>query len=170
MSQFIIPSSTHTYEAQPTFVEYFELATRSNTTQLVSAMKGLFQAGAFVGAILINVVGDRYGRKWAIAVPSILTIISGALMAGSVHISMFLAFRFVSGIGSWMLLGSVPLWMTELAPPKNRGALVNIHGASLLLGYAFASWMGFAWFHLQQVSIRSRVYCRRLFWPVTDTL
>ena len=104
-------------------MQYFELATRSNTTQLISAMNGLFQAGAFIGALLVNVVGDRYGRKWAIAVSSILTIISGAFMAGSVHIGMFLAFRFVSGIGSWMLLGSVPMWMTELAPPKNRGAL-----------------------------------------------
>ncbi|KAK6373317.1 hypothetical protein LTS17_008337 [Exophiala oligosperma] len=132
--------------AQPTFIEYFELATRSDATSLISTMNGLFQAGAFVGALLINPVGDHWGRKWAIAFPAILVLISGALLAGSVNIAMFLVFRFVAGVGSWMLLGSIPMWMTEVAPPKNRGALVNIHGASLLFGYTFACWVGYGFY------------------------
>jgi MFS family permease len=122
---------------QPSFVEYFELETRSNGTSLISAMNGLFQAGAFFGALCISYVGDRWGRKMSITIPAVLVAISGALLAGSVHIGMFLTFRFFSGMGSFWLLGAIPVWMTEIVPPKNRGLLVDIHSCALLLGYAF---------------------------------
>ncbi|ERS95332.1 hypothetical protein HMPREF1624_08210 [Sporothrix schenckii ATCC 58251] len=134
--------------AQPTFREYFALDTRDNGTELLSGMNGLFQAGAFFGALCISWVADRFGRKASITVPSILVLISGALLAGSVHIGMFLAFRFVAGMGSFWLLGSVPVWMTEIVPPRWRGLLVDIHSAMLLFGYAFASWMGYAFYHV----------------------
>ena len=133
--------------AQPSFLAYFELDTRPDATDIISTMNGLFQAGSFVGALMITWVGDRWGRKMAITVPAILVLISGACLAGSVNVSMFLAFRFFSGMGSWMLLGSVPVWMTEIVPPKNRGLLVDIHSASLLTGYFFATWAGFGFYH-----------------------
>ena len=99
-------------------------------------MNGLFQAGAFVGSIGINVVADRFGRKMSIIVPSLLVLISGACLAGSVNVGMFIAFRFFSGMGSWWLLGSVPVWMSEVAPPKNRGVLVDCHSAANLAAVA----------------------------------
>jgi len=105
-------------------------------------MNGLFQAGAFFGSFGINVVGDRFGRKMSIIIPSLLVLVSGACLAGSVNVGMFIAFRFFSGMGSWWLLGSVPVWMSEVAPPKNRGVLVDCHSAALLFGYCAASWVG----------------------------
>ncbi|OAA60210.1 General substrate transporter [Niveomyces insectorum RCEF 264] len=134
--------------AQPTFVSYFELETRPNATSLLSAMNGLFQAGAFFGALCISWVADRYGRKMSITVAALLVIFSGALLAGSAHIAMFLTFRFFAGMGSFWLLGAIPVWMTEIVPPRNRGLLVDIHSASLLFGYTWAAWMGFAFYHL----------------------
>ncbi len=134
--------------AQPTFNSYFELETRENATSLISAMNGLFQAGAFFGALCISWVADRFGRKMNITIPAVLVVLSGALLAGSVHIAMFLTFRFFAGMGSWWLLGAIPVWMTEIVPPRNRGLLVDIHSACLLFGYAFAAWMGFAFFHV----------------------
>ena len=140
---------------QPSFVEYFELATRPDATSLISAMNGLFQAGAFFGALCISFVGDRWGRKMSIAVPALLVVISGALLAGSVHIGMFMTFRFFAGMGSFWLLGAIPVWMTEIVPPRNRGLLVDIHSCALLLGYSSASWMGYAFFFVDSVSISS---------------
>ncbi|ORY01285.1 major facilitator superfamily domain-containing protein [Clohesyomyces aquaticus] len=111
--------------AQPSFLAYFELDTRPDATNLISAMNGLIQAGAFFGALCISWVGDCWGRKMSITVPAILVVLPGALLAGSVHIGMFLTFRFFSGMGSFWLLGSIPVWMTEIVPPKNRGLLEN---------------------------------------------
>ncbi|KFY14232.1 hypothetical protein V492_02761 [Pseudogymnoascus sp. VKM F-4246] len=134
---------------QPSFVAYFDLETRANATSLISSMNGLFQAGAFFGALCISYVGDRFGRKMSITVPAILVVVSGALLAGSTHIAMFLTFRFFSGMGSFWLLGAIPVWMTEIVPAKNRGLLVDIHSCALLLGYALASWMGYAFFFVK---------------------
>jgi MFS family permease len=137
--------------AQDSFYDYFALKTRPDGTGLLSAMNGLFQAGAFFGALCISWVGDRWGRKWSITIPAMLVVLSGALLAGSVHIGMFLAFRFFSGMGSFWLLGAIPVWMTEIVPPRNRGLLVDIHSAALLFGYALASWCGFGFFHVKTI-------------------
>jgi hypothetical protein len=48
-----------------------------------------------------------------------------------------------------MILSAVPIWMNEVVPAKNRGAFVDLHGASLLFGYALSAWLGLAFFHLQ---------------------
>ncbi|KAK6367386.1 hypothetical protein LTS17_010312 [Exophiala oligosperma] len=53
---------------QPSFIEYFDLATRSNGTDLISTMNGLFQTGGTLGTLMLPYVADRWGRKWAIAV------------------------------------------------------------------------------------------------------
>jgi hypothetical protein len=38
-------------------------------------------------------------------------------LCGSVHIGMFIAFRFFAGAGSWMSLAAAALMMNELAQP-----------------------------------------------------
>jgi MFS family permease len=52
---------------QPSFNEYFELATRSNAAGLIGAMNGLYFAGGFFGVLSFPVVADRWGRKWGVA-------------------------------------------------------------------------------------------------------
>jgi hypothetical protein len=37
-----------------------------------------------------------------------------------------LVFRFFAGAGAFMILAAVPIWMSEVAPPFMRGALVRI--------------------------------------------
>jgi len=77
----------------------------------------MYYVGGAVAAFSIGFLAERYGRKWAIAVVShptewsssesdlttrqsaILTLVSGALLAGSVNIAMFIVFRFFSGAG-----------------------------------------------------------------------
>ncbi|TKA74723.1 hypothetical protein B0A55_04043 [Friedmanniomyces simplex] len=88
-------------------------------------------------------IADKWGRKWGCAVPCMLLVISGAVMTGSVNIGMFLAFRFFSGAGSFMILAVVPILMNEIVPVSIRGALVDIHGVMLVLGYTIQGWVGF---------------------------
>jgi MFS family permease len=80
--------------AQPSFLEYFGflIDTKSNTA-LVGATLGVFYAGGFTGTLIMTWVADTYGRKMALSVASIISILSSALIAGSVHIAMFLVFR-----------------------------------------------------------------------------
>jgi MFS family permease len=48
-----------------------------------------------------------------------------------------------------MLLISVPLWITEIAPPKGRGVLANIHGLMAVFGYLIASYVRVGFYYYQ---------------------
>ncbi len=56
---------------QPSFIEYFDLATRNNGTDLISTMNGLFQTGGVIGTLILPYISDRWGRKWGIAAVSV---------------------------------------------------------------------------------------------------
>lgn len=113
-------------------MEYFGLLTAPNANSLLGATGGLFFAGGVVGPLLLPWLADKFGRKWAIATVrttwsslgenfelmtlqgAILQIISAAVMAGSTHIAEFIAFRFVSGAGAFILLAAIPVGPTTL--------------------------------------------------------
>jgi len=127
---------------QPSFSIYMKLATKSNATQLISAMNALYYVGGFIGCILNGPVADRYGRKPSILAGTIITLISAALLSGSVNMAMFIAFRFFSGLGSYMLAMSVPLWIAESVPPDVRGIFSMFTGFFINVGYLLASYIG----------------------------
>ena len=142
---------------QPTFKSYFGLDTADDASALEGAMNGLFQAGGFFGTLLSSGVADKYGRCKAIFIYTVITIIGGALQAGSVHIAMFLVARFITGLGIGGLLMLVPLWQSEVSPPGHRGLLVGLHGVSILIGYSASSWIGFGFFFLKDSAAQWRV-------------
>jgi len=57
-------------QGQPSFITYFELDTRPNGTDLLSAMNGVFQTGGVIGTLILPWFCDKWGRKWGIAVVS----------------------------------------------------------------------------------------------------
>lgn len=73
---------------------------------------------------------------------AIITVISGAFLAGSVDSPVFILFRFFSGAGGNMLSATVPIWMAEVVPARKRATLVDLHGASYLFGYMITAWIG----------------------------
>ncbi|KAF2018528.1 general substrate transporter [Aaosphaeria arxii CBS 175.79] len=154
--------------AQPTFLTYFELDTRSDALALISATNGIFQTGGVLGTLTLAFFSDKFGRKGGLAISALLILISGALLAGSVNIGMFLAFRFFAGAGAFMILAAVPIWMAEVVPPYLRGALVQIHAIVLVLGYNCASWLGFGIFHWENGgSATWRIpFAIQCFWPL----
>ncbi|EHK42563.1 uncharacterized protein TrAtP1_002416 [Trichoderma atroviride] len=131
---------------QPSFIAYFNLDTRSNATQLIGAINGLFQAGGLVGCLSCVKSADVLGRKRAIFITAIVALIGGALQAGSVSIAMYLVFRFVTGLGIGSIVVLIPLYQSEIAPPRIRGLLVGIHGIMICIGYSVASWVGLGFY------------------------
>lgn len=142
-----------TVAAQPSFAVTFDLAHRDNASTLVGLTNSLYFAGGFFGCLVSCFCSDIWGRRWGIAVPCFITILASALMAGSVNIAMFIFFRFVSGLGAFMLLAAIPVWMSEIAPPSIRGSLVAVHNFTLLIGYSAASWIGYGLFHVDNDKI-----------------
>ncbi|EXJ77940.1 hypothetical protein A1O3_09099 [Capronia epimyces CBS 606.96] len=132
---------------QPSFLEYMGLNTNPNAAAIIGAIPSLYFAGGFFGAICCEYIADRWGRKPAIAVGAVTTLISTAILAGSVNIAMFIAFRFINGFGALMLAMLVPLWITECAPPGVRGAFAQLNGVLLQVGYILSSYVGVGFFY-----------------------
>ncbi|KAK0973525.1 hypothetical protein LTR54_017332 [Friedmanniomyces endolithicus] len=129
---------------QPSFVEYMALGTASNAHALISAMVSLFYVGGIAGAVCHGWISNAYGRKRSIIVGNIIILIAGALTTAAVNPAMFIVFRFVTGWGAFQSLSSVPLWVSEIVPPRDRGRLVDIHAVLLNLGYTLAGYVGAA--------------------------
>lgn len=152
---------------QPSFYAYMGLDTAPNAAALIGTMNGLFYAGGFIGAIGIGKVSDRYGRKFSLALGAGITLISNALLAGSVNMTMFIIFRFFQGLGyviyslndsmrfqlitssAFIELTTVPLWITEVVPPKDRGILCDIHPIFANVGYVTASYVGVGFYYFK---------------------
>ena len=90
-------------------------------------------------------------------------MVSGALLAGSVNIGMFIAFRFFSGASTFMILAAVPILMNELVPSQFRGALVDLHGVLLVFGYVIQAFVGFGFFFFDR-PVAWRTLPSVLFW------
>ncbi|KIY02273.1 uncharacterized protein Z520_02411 [Fonsecaea multimorphosa CBS 102226] len=133
---------------QPSFIQTFNLDTRSNANDLIGMTNSLYFAGGFFGSLSSCFCSDKWGRRWGIAVPCLISTAAAALLAGSVDISMFIVFRFVQGVAAFTLLAAIPVWMSEVAPPSIRGALVNIHNFALLIGYSVSGFVGYGFFHI----------------------
>ncbi|KAK5311755.1 hypothetical protein LTR93_011615 [Exophiala xenobiotica] len=131
---------------QPTFLKYMGLDDATNSTQLLGASNALFFVGGVIGSFMVALFADRYGRKAVIAGGAAVTLVSTSLLAASVHIAMFIVFRFIAGIGCYASLTGVPVWITEIVPPKHRGVLSDINPIFLNLGYLSTSWIGVGFF------------------------
>lgn len=120
-------------------------------------MNGLYQAGGLLGVISCNWEADKLGRRMALFINAIITVIGGALQAGSVDVGMFIFFRFVTGWGIGALVALVPLYQSEVSPPKIRGLLVGMHGVLLCVGYSIASWVGLGFYFVHAAGAQWRI-------------
>ncbi len=74
----------------------------SYSNSIIGTIFGLFSAGAIFGALFVGWVCDVYGRKKSLLIAAAINIVGGALQAGSVHVGMFIAARFVTGFAGGM--------------------------------------------------------------------
>ncbi|KAH0836949.1 hypothetical protein AYO21_01742 [Fonsecaea monophora] len=158
---------------QPGFFKYFGLAaapTEPNyayTNRILGATSGLFSAGAFMGCWTMGWMCDARGRKQALYIATIISIVGSALQAGSAAIGMFLFARWLTGYGVGNLVTLIPIMQAEISPPASRGFLVGQHGVVLVGGYMIAGWVGYGCYFSQNENFQWRfplaVAC---LWPL----
>lgn len=94
--------------------------------------------GTVIGALLGGIPADKFGRKKSLLWIGALYFISavGSGMAPDVY--TFMAFRFIGGLGVGASSVVAPMYISEIAPAKNRGLLVALYQFNIVFGIVIA--------------------------------
>ncbi|GAB1199985.1 hypothetical protein APSETT444_009345 [Aspergillus pseudonomiae] len=121
--------------------EHFPTLTENATLQgwLVSIMT----LGAMCGAFANGPISDSLSRRWSILCANIVFLIGSVIQCAAENVAMLFVGRFVFGCAVGMLAMVVPLYLSELAPPNIRGALVALQQLSITLGIMSSFWINY---------------------------
>ncbi|KAH6662489.1 general substrate transporter [Halenospora varia] len=153
-------ASFSTSIGQPGFFEYFNLSLKGSgaayTNHILGAVNALFFFGAAIGALVGGPMADRIGRKRAIQTAAAISIVGGALVAGSVHVAMLIVVRTIQGCGLGALATITPIYLAEASTPSKRGMLTGLHGFFLVAGYNISAWVGFGCYFSKNLTFQWR--------------
>ncbi len=90
--------------------------------------------GCVVGAMFAGYVSDKVGRKKVLLITAVLFSLSAIGSAIPNNLTQFLLARFVGGVGVGAASMLSPLYISEIAPAKNRGMLVTLYQLAIVLG------------------------------------
>ncbi len=94
--------------------------------------------GTVVGAIFGNIPTDKMGRKKTLFWIGILYFVSAVGSALATDPYLFSFFRFIGGLGVGASTITAPTYISEIAPPKDRGKLVALYQFNIVFGILIA--------------------------------
>ena len=112
---------------------------------LSPGMHGIAMASALYGTVLGSLLGgwpaDRFGRRATLLWVGVLYVISAVGCGFANGVGMFIAARFIGGLGIGISTVAAPLYISEISPPAYRGRLAGMFQFNIVFGIlvAFAS-------------------------------
>jgi MFS family permease len=86
-----------------------------------------------------------------------IMLIGATIQTASFGLAQLIVGRIVTGVGNGMNTSTIPVWQSEMAPPKIRGFLVLFGGALITAGIMLAYWLNYeSWFVTQYGSFQWR--------------
>ena len=127
----------------------FDMAVIAGALPLIKQFFGLspVQEGAFVSSALIGcIIGvfftgsftDKYGRKPAFIVASLLFLLSAIGCGFSPNYTLLILSRGIGGLGVGIASIVVPLYLAEISPSKFRGRSVTCYQLAITFGILIA--------------------------------
>jgi sugar porter (SP) family MFS transporter len=110
-------------------------------------------AGAAAGAAFAGKLADRFGRRPILLATATVFVVGAIVSALAGSLAVLLVGRVLVGIGIGGASMLTPLYLAEIAPARERGALVSCNQlavtlgilVSYLVGYAFAASGSWRW-------------------------
>jgi sugar porter (SP) family MFS transporter len=99
---------------------------------------GLLLVGAAVGAFGSGRLSDTLGRRPVILITAVVFVLGVLGAAFSPTLWFLIVMRFVIGLAVGSASMAVPLYISEVAPPRVRGALVSFNQLALTTGILIA--------------------------------
>ncbi|KAK9323848.1 general substrate transporter [Lipomyces orientalis] len=108
-----------------------------------------FTLGALFGSLSCTWIGEPLGRRRIIFVGACLTAIGDALECSALSLAQFTVGRVIIGWGIGMLSATVPVWLAECSPAKNRGRHVVLVGLFMCVGFVLTNWINYGFYHME---------------------
>ena len=109
---------------------------------LSAGLHGLAMGSALYGTVLGSLLGgwptDRFGRKNTLLFIGILYVLSAFGCGLASGVGMFIAARFIGGLGIGISTVAAPLYISEIAPPAYRGRLAGMFQFNIVFGIVIA--------------------------------
>ncbi|ORY03406.1 general substrate transporter [Clohesyomyces aquaticus] len=121
----------------PAFNQTFKHPNPTIQGQIVST----YDIGCILGAIISIFVGDRWGRRKAIALACIFVIIGGTIQAASFGLPQMIVGRIIAGLGIGLNSATIPMCQSETSKPERRGKLIAIQLVLVIFGIDLTNWV-----------------------------
>ena len=101
-------------------------------------------AGAAIGAAVAGTLSDRVGRRRVILTAGLLFIAGAVISAIAQEVATLLIGRFLVGLAIGVASMLTPLYLAEISPASDRGAIVSLNQLCITAGILVSYLVGFA--------------------------
>jgi SP family arabinose:H+ symporter-like MFS transporter len=109
---------------------------------LSAGLHGLVMGSALYGTVLGSLIGgwptDKFGRRPTLLFIGVLYVVSALGCAFAGNVGLFVAARFIGGLGIGISTVASPLYISEIAPASHRGRLAGMFQFNIVLGIVIA--------------------------------
>lgn len=112
-------------------------------SQILTAFTSSLYLAGLVSSLIAGSVTTATGRKGTLIIGGVVFLIGTALNALAINVPMLLLGRILLGFGIGFANQAAPLYISEMAPPKWRGALSTAFQFFLSAGVVLASMVNF---------------------------
>ncbi|HEU0217955.1 MAG TPA: sugar porter family MFS transporter [Stellaceae bacterium] len=91
-------------------------------------------AGAMIGSATAGYLSDRFGRRRVILAAALLFIVGAVFSAIAIDLTLLIGGRFLVGLAIGVASMLTPLYLAEIAPARDRGAIVSLNQLCITIG------------------------------------
>jgi SP family galactose:H+ symporter-like MFS transporter len=108
------------------------------------ALVSIVPLGAMAGGLLGGRIADRLGRRRTLILVATLFVVATVVAVTAPGYGVLLAARGLTGVAVGAASSTVPLYLSEMAPPEMRGRFVGLNQLTITAGVVAAYLVGFA--------------------------
>ncbi|KAL1889058.1 hypothetical protein Sste5346_009123 [Sporothrix stenoceras] len=119
--------------------ETAEDGTKALAASWVSVWGAMMPVGQIPGSLLAGWINDRVGRRGGMCAMTVAYIVGTILEMTAKHPGQWAGAKFLFGIGQGLTATTMPVYVSEIAPPQLRGTLLCMYGFFFAIGQLVAS-------------------------------
>ena len=108
-----------------------------------AVISSIFTLGGLLGALCAGPISTSYGRLLPMRLTTLFFIIGSGLEAVATNIPVIAIGRLLSGVGAGASLVIVPLYIAEVAPPRERGLFGVMTQITINVGLLLTQTLGY---------------------------